>query len=645
MIEQRVARILPPELGVDERRDIKLEGPTIAIYVRNREYLAQHWDLIGKIAKDLKKRIAIRSPPDKRMNEKELVKAVRTIVQEIVGSDLVDDIRPFEEGDVVIYLRRPIYERVAKQIAKRVFLETGWRALIRVGIVELGMDLPTDEVRTVMTLDKDPSLHRERLSMLYRLGRRIHVENYPIKEGPITVEFLGAASEVGRSAVLVRTGESTVLLDCGLKPGRNGEELPLLDMIDVDELDAVVITHAHMDHIGCLPLLFKYGYRGPVYVTEPTKYLAYILLTDYVDVKERSGEDPLYTRSDVADAINHMITVDYQEVTDIAPDIKLNLFDAGHEVGSAIVHMNIGNGRYNIVYTGDFKYGLTRLHRKAQNDFKRVELLIMESTYGGKDDVQPPRSESEARLVRVIRETFDKGGKVLIPAFSTGRAQEILLILNEAILSGQLPKSTRIYVDGMILETLHVHIMFPEYLNPRVGKQILEGENPFTSSGAVEVVKRAKSIEARIDQVQQIVRGDEPSIIIAPHGMLNGGPALDYFAAMANDPRNSLIFVSYQAEGTLGRRILEGETEFVIRSTLGEDKVRLQMRVEHIPGFSGHSDRRELLSFIKNMQAKPQKVAVVHGEPSKVLNLGVTIELKLKYTTIIPKVGERIRLL
>ncbi len=222
--------------------------------------------------------------------------------------------------------------------------------------------------------------------------------------------------EVGRSAILVRTKESSILLDCGVKPSSSGDEAPLLDEINLDTLDAVVITHAHMDHIGYVPYLFKYGYKGPVYMTEPTKYLMEVLLTDYIEQAESEGRVPPYSRQDLAQALYHTITLNYADhPTDISPDTKLMLFDAGHEVGSAVVHLHIGNGLYNIIYTGDMKYGPTRLLNPAHNKFKRAELLIMESTYGGKEDVQPPRQESEQRLIDLVKHTVEHEGKVLIP--------------------------------------------------------------------------------------------------------------------------------------------------------------------------------------------------------------------------------------
>lgn len=630
-VENKVRAILS---GVDIVK-VSYEGPNLCIYVKRPTEAVL--DMAGEVAKTLKKRVVIRVDASSRLPEKNATKIIKDLL-----SDAIDDVKFENNGDVYIYLARPLREREIREISREIFLKTGWRAVVESGVPKDGVKLPRHEIAGVRQVYHQA--YPQRAELMDLLAKYIHQEPV-LKEGPITVAFLGAAMEVGRSAILVSTTESNVLLDCGLKPSQYDEDFPMLDLVDIDRLDAVVLTHAHMDHVGCLPFLFKYGYKGPVYMTDPTKYQAFILLTDYVELKEREGLQPSFSKADVEAVIYHTITLDYEEVTDIAPDIKLTFYDAGHEIGSAMAHLHIGNGRYNILYTGDFKYGKTRLLNRAVSKFKRVEMLIMESTYGGKDDVQPPRHEAENALAKHVSETVSKGGKVLIPAFSTGRGQEILYVLNKMMEGGLVPR-VPIYVDGMIVETLNVYLMYPHYLNPEVAEEIYGGVNPFTTSGSVVIVDRAKRVEDRINQVAKIAQSEEPAIIIAPHGMLNGGPVLDYFAQLAPDDRNKLVFVSYQAEGTIGRRILNGEREFVVRSLVGgESKINMRMEVVSIPGFSGHSDRRELMKYVEHIEPKPKKIALIHGEPSKIISLATSIELKYKITTVIPKVGERIRVL
>ncbi|MEM1924005.1 MAG: beta-CASP ribonuclease aCPSF1 [Pyrobaculum sp.] len=619
-IEYRVKSILS---GVEVTK-VNFEGPSLCIYVKrpSEEVL----DLVGEVAKTFKKRVVVRADPTSRLSREKTRELIKEYLPDV-------DIYFEENGDVYIYTTKPLREKEIKTIARSIFIKTGWRVVIEGGLLDKG------EVASVRKIYH--GAFSQRMQLMDNLARFIHLEPV-VKDGPITVTFLGGAMEVGRSSILVSTTESNVLLDCGLKPGQYDEDFPALDLIDIDKLDAVVLTHAHMDHVGCLPLLYKYGYKGPVYMTDPTKYQTYILLTDYVELKEREGLQPIFSKADVEAVVYHTITLDYEEVTDIAPDIKLTFYDAGHEIGSAMAHLHIGNGRYNILYTGDFKYGKTRLLNRAVSKFKRVEMLIMESTYGGRDDLQPPRVEAENALAKYVSETVSQRGKVLIPAFSTGRGQEILYVLNKMIEGGSIPR-VPIFVDGMIVETLNVYLMYPHYLNPEVAEEVYGGVNPFTTSGSVVIIDRAKRIEDRINQIAKITQSEEPAVIIAPHGMVNGGPILDYFVQLAHDERNKIIFVSYQAEGTLGRRILNGERDFTVRSLVGEVKVEMKMGAVAIQGFSGHSDRRELMKYVEHIEPKPKKIVLVHGEPSKTISLATSIELKYKITTIIPKVGERIR--
>ena len=630
-IEEKIMKMIPPEASISK---IVFEGPYVAIYVNNPRFLASSGEVVKLLAKELKKHIVIKGDEKARKPKEDAVKFIRDKVSESGNS--IDKIFFNDKlGEVYIYLTKP---QVPKGLEKDIFTETGWKPVLIPTALDMAKGLPRRDIDIVNTIDEKAA--PDRAEFLREIGLRIH--RAPVYRNEyVKVTCLGACFEVGRSAILVETSESKVLLDAGVKPSGSGpDKAPFFDQVDLDELDAVIITHAHLDHIGMLPYLYKYGYRGPVYMTPPTKYLMEILLNDYISLASERGFMP-YNESDIVNALYHTVTIDYGVVTDISPDIKLTLYDAGHEVGSSLVHLHIGNGLYNIVYTGDFKYAPSRLLNPAHTSFKRVELLIMESTYGGKDDVQKPRDEAEAELIDVVNKTLENGGKVLIPVFSTGRAQEILLILNDAMASGKLVKAP-IYVDGMVLQTLNVHIMFPEYLNNTVKEYIYDGVNPFMSD-YVKPVERARNPEKRQEQIAQILEGP-PSIILAPHGMLSGGPALDYFVHMADDPKNSLIFVSYQGEGTLGRRLIQGERKVKVRYYDTDLNINVNMNVFHEPGFSGHSDRRQLMNYVAKIEPRPHKVMLVHGEPAKLMNLALSIELKYKIDTIMLSHMESVRL-
>ncbi|MGC8570248.1 MAG: beta-CASP ribonuclease aCPSF1 [Caldivirga sp.] len=629
-IEEKIIKMLPEEAKVTR---IEFEGPHVTVYSLNPGYIMNNSELIKMLAKELKKHIIIKGDEKARAPKDEVEKVIRKMITD--GGNEVDKVYFNDQlGDVYVYLRKP---QVIKGLDKAILSQTGWRPVIVSTALDMSKGLPRDDIDAVNNVDV--LMSKERAEFLKSIGLRIH--RLPVyKNEYVKVTCLGACFEVGRSALLIETSESRVLLDSGVKPSSGMDEAPFFDIIDIDNLDAVVISHAHLDHIGMLPYLYKYGYKGPVYMTEPTKYLMEILLTDYIDLSSERGYS-YYGLSELASSLYHSITVDYGDVTDISPDIKLTLYDAGHEIGSALSHLHIGNGLYNIVYTGDFKYGPSRLLNPAHSVFKRVELLIMESTYGGKDDVQKPREEAEAELIQLVGKTLENGGKVLIPVFSTGRAQEILFLLNDAIQTGKLAKAP-IYVDGMVLQTLNVHLMFPDYLNNTIKELIYDGVNPFISE-YVKPVERARNPDKRQEQVMDILQGP-PSIILAPHGMLSGGPAMDYFVHMADDTKNSLIFVSYQGEGTLGRRLIQGERKVNLKYYDQDITVNVNMNVFHEPGFSGHSDRKQLMNYVGRIEPKPHKVMLVHGEPGKLMNLALSIELKYKIDTVMLNHLETIRL-
>ncbi|TRM89596.1 beta-CASP ribonuclease aCPSF1, partial [Sulfolobus sp. A20-N-G8] len=374
----------------------------------------------------------------------------------------------------------------------------------------------------------------------------------------------------------------------------------------LEELDAVVVTHAHLDHCGMIPFLFKYGYEGPVYATPPTRDIMALMQLDSLDIAEREGRPTPYSAKEVRKELLHTITLDYEEVTDIAPDIRLTFYNAGHILGSAIAHLHIGDGKHNIVYSGDFKYARTRLLDKANDEFPRVDTLIMETTYGAKE--QENREESELELLEVINKTLTKGGKVLIPVLAVGRGQEIMLVINDMMKKKLIPE-VPVYVTGLVDEVTALHNAYPEWLGREVRDSILyKDENPFTS----EFFKRIEGFKEDIAQ-------GEPSIIIATSGMLNGGPALEFFKALAPDSKNSIVFVSYQAEGTLGRKVRDGAKEIQIIDRDGRvENIKIGMEIKAIEGFSGHSDRRQLLAFLRNIQPKPKNVILNHGEASSI---------------------------
>ncbi len=580
---------------------VELEGPFVVIYAENPREILDTPDAITNAAKTLKKKIIVlASKPLK--DEHSTKEFIRSLVPQKAEITDIKFIR--ETNEVYIIAKRTGYV-VGKGGSNilEILKETGWRPII--------IRAPTIKstfLDTFYSILISGSVDRKRI--LRRISARIYRSPIGGNRG-LFLTFLGAAREVGRSAILVNTNESTVLLDSGISVGGKNP-FPRFDhpAFRLDDLDAIVVTHAHLDHSGALPLLFKYGYRGPVYLTKPTRDLIMLLLYDYLNLSQKMGITPFFSWRDVVNLMNHMITLDYGETVDISPDIKLTLYNAGHILGSSLAHLNIESARYNILYTGDFRYRDTKLLDRAMRRFPRVEALIMECTYCGESDVLPSLKEAEDYLFSIIRETTEKGGKVLIPALAVGRAQELMLSMVDGFKRGELP-DVPIYLDGMIYDSTAIHSAYPDYLSSYVRNRVFkEDKDPFTDPHF--------NFIGGPDERPDVTTGG-PAVIIAPSGMLTGGPSIEYLRLMAPNESNSIALVSYQAEGTLGRRIREGAKEIRVPDEEGEPiTIKVRARVYVVEGFSAHADKVQLLTYLNTIEPRPHRVFLVHGEESKI---------------------------
>ncbi|MEM1930876.1 MAG: beta-CASP ribonuclease aCPSF1 [Sulfolobales archaeon] len=619
-IRSEVFAKLPPEAQVTK---VEFEGPEVVVYVRNVSFIVENEEAVRSLAKTIKKRIVVRVDSSRRSRESEARKLIMSKAKQYIESEsdiVFDDVL----GEVVIKTPQPqAFMDNDRKLFKEIFVETGWRPRI-VRKPPLKSLILESELNYVIRQSA------ERLEFLRAVGERIHREVI-FKDNYVRITALGGFMEVGRSSILVETAESKILLDFGLNPGTSllKSFVPRIDAVGIkpEEIDAVVVTHAHLDHVGLVPYLFKYGYRGPVYMTQATRDLMVLLEKDLLELTRREGRSLPFESRHVQEALLHTITLKYGEVTDIAPDVRLTLYNAGHILGSAIAHLHIGNGLHNIVYTGDFKYDKTRLLDKANNKFPRVDTLIIEGTYGNSD--QPSREESAEKLVEIIKRTIERGGKVLIPSLAVGRSQEVLLIIADAMRAGKLPE-VPVYIDGMINEVTAIHTAYPELLSKELRDRIYNSENPFMHSTFEIVgggVARSEIVESR-----------DPCIILATSGMLNGGPAVEYFRLMAENPNNSLVFVNYQVEGTLGRRIRDGAREVHVLVGDKIELVKVALEVHAIEGFSGHSDRTQILKYLRDIETKPKRIIINHGEPSALEGLKNTLSKKAKEIGLLPNV-------
>jgi KH/beta-lactamase-domain protein len=628
-ISQYILQHVPTEAEVTR---IEYEGSTLAVYTKKPELLVSQSNVVAEIVNVIRKRIVIRSDPSVRLQESDAERIAREIIPpeaEVTEVNFDPSL-----GEIIVEAKKPglVIGRngaVLQEIIRR----TKWRPHV----------LRSPPLRSKIVTHMRHYLHSEskdRERILRTIGERIfRPKVYDV--GDVRITTLGGVQEVGRSAFLLQTRESSVLLDCGVNPGstRSFEVFPRFDnpCFEIESLDAVVVSHAHLDHCGLVPFLFKYGFDGPVYCSAPTSNLMTLLQLDYLDVANKQGISAHYDQKDVRECVLHTIPLRHGVVTDIAPDIRLTLHNAGHILGSSMAHLHIGEGLHNIVYTGDYKYARTMLLEAATTEFPRVETIITESTYGGPDDIMPSRVEAEERLASIVNATLEQKGKVLIPVPAVGRAQEIMLVLDGYMRRG-LIKEAPVFIEGMISEATAIHTAYPEYLGREVRHSILHEEiNPFQSD-YFTIVEHPS--------VRQSVIDGEPCIIMATSGMLEGGPVIEYFKSLGGDARNSIIFVSYQIEGTMGRRVQKGLGEVTMMSNEGKmDIVKIGLRVESIEGFSGHSDRRQIINYITHLQPKPERVIVGHGERAKCLSVADFLERRCEIQAFAPAIMETFRLL
>lgn len=626
-IKNTIVHRLPKRVQVAK---VEFEGPEVVIYTKNPEIITENGDLIRDLAKDLRKRIIIRSDKSVLMEPEASINHIHQIVPQDakITNISFDDVT----CEVIIEARKPglvigKYGATSREIVKQI----GWAPKI------LRTPPISSEViqRIRRTLRKNS---KERKKILQELGNRIHRPVYMENEWA-RITALGGFREVGRSSLFLQTSNSKILLDCGVNVAGSDDKssYPYLNVPEfvLDDLDAVIISHAHLDHSGFLPYLYHYGYDGPVYCTTPTRDLMTLLQLDHIDIAHREDSPLPFNVKHVKKCIKHTITLDYGEVTDIAPDIRLTLHNAGHILGSAITHMHIGDGQHNFVYTGDFKFERSRLLEPAVSKFPRIESLVMESTYGGHDDVQPTRNDAEKKLIKTIYHTLERGGKVLVPVFAVGRAQELMIVLEEYMRHGII-EEVPIYIDGMIWEANAIHTARPEYLSKDLRDQIFHmGRNPFIS----DVFHKVNGVENRRD----IIEG-EPCIILSTSGMLTGGNSVEYFKWLCEDEKSSLVFVGYQSEGSLGRRIQKGWKEIPLKEDGKTNVYNVKMQITTIEGFSGHSDRKQLMDYIRRISPKPEKILVCHGDNYKTLDLASSIYRSYKIETKTPMNLETVRI-
>ncbi len=627
-ILKEILKLLPD----DVISDAGFEGANIVLYTKDKDFFLDDKGKIKEAVHSFKKRVELRPDPSISM---EMEKA-RDIVEKLLSTESKIDNIIFDpqRSTVFIEVEKPGLA-IGKQGAnlKEIKKKTLWVPVIR----------RTPAIRSQLIEDIRGVLYQNndyRKKFLNQTGHRIYDGWIRGKKSEwVRLSMLGGGRQVGRSSLLLQTPESRILLDCGIDvAATDANAYPFLEAPEfkINELDAVIVSHAHLDHCGLIPYLIKFGYKGPIYCTAPTRDVMALLQLDLVKIMVSEGKNPLYKADEVKEMVKQCITLDYEAVADITPDVRITLYNSGHIIGGSMVHLHIGNGLHNLVYSGDFKVARSSLLDGAVTSFPRLETLIVESTYGGKDCIMPSRKDCESEFTTIIQETIANKGKVLIPVLGVGRSQEMMVILEKAMREEKLP-NVPIYVDGMVWDVTAIHTAYPEYLNSLVRKQIFhKNQNPFLS----DVFKRVGSKKERTE----IVEEKGPCIILATSGMLVGGASVQYFKELCSNPNNSVIFVNYQGEGSLGRKVQRGQKEIHYADGNRREMMDIKLRVETVEGFSGHADRRELFSYIQRSSPRPKRVIINHGESSRCLDLASSLHKQFRIETNAPRNLETLRI-
>jgi len=630
-LKKKISKMIPDDVDYE----VDLEAGSIAIITKQPEAFGGAGDnLTVRIAKTIKRRIVIRPHSDILADEK----TVHDAVAQIIPSDA--EVRKVwldpALSQVILECDDPSIAVGRKGSNIRALRdEIGW-------LVDV-VRAPAIESRTQHDIRRyRKELADERKSLLRKFGTRIYRTQRP-GEPWVRVTALGSYREVGRAMHLVTTNESKILVDCGAKPTTNRSEVqPFFaapEMLPLDNLDAVVITHAHIDHIGMLPVLFKYGYRGPVYCTPPTRDLMTLLQIDYIKVAKAEGNEPPYSKADIQECIKHVVDINWGDKTDISPDIKMTMENAGHILGSSSVYMQIGEGKgeHKLLFSGDIKYEKSWLFDAATVRFPKVETLVIESTYGGPQDVQPTRQQASQELQDLIQDTLGRRGKIFCPVFAVGRSQEVMIAIDQLFKSG-IVKPVTVWVDGMISEATAIHSSHPNFLNRDLRRQMLKGgmDNPFNSSWFKQVDSR--------EQRDAILLDPNPCIVLATSGMMTGGPIVEYFKHWAPEPSATLCFVGYQASGTLGRRLQKGHAQVPLMDGGQTLMVDIRCNMVTIDGFSGHSDRNQLIDYVDALNPTPKKIICHHGDPQTCNAFRQGLREKFRVQTYAPANLETLRL-
>ncbi|MBT7706535.1 MBL fold metallo-hydrolase [archaeon] len=459
------------------------------------------------------------------------------------------------------------------------------------------------------------------------------------------IKVLGAAKEVTGSCYSLSIGSEKILVDCGMFQGEEDlEELNYKDFdFDTKEYSALLLTHAHLDHCGRIPQLVNAGFRGKIYATDATKALAFIVMSDAAKIAiENTIEEnrkrvegnlpevkPLSTMKDVMKAMNLFVSVKYDEAVNVSGNIIAKFYDAGHILGSSSIQVTVTENDKEkvIVFSGDLGQEHSILVKHTE-PITEADYVFMESTYG--DRLHGTVEEKKSELIRVITETFNKGGKTMIPVFAIERTQELLYYIGQFMKEGKIPQMPVFLDSPMAIKATDVFKKFTGHFNSEVKSRMEKSEGVFDFKGLKLTKSREESLE--VNSIKS------PCIILAGSGMCTAGRIIHHIANNIEEENNTLLFVGFQVNGTLGNKIKGGEKKIIL---MGKE-LKVKSKIEAIEGFSAHADKDDLYKWLNNFSTKP-KVFIIHGDEEQQIPLKENLE-KEGFKVHIPGLGEVLEL-
>ncbi|MDR3596418.1 MBL fold metallo-hydrolase RNA specificity domain-containing protein [Clostridium sp.] len=447
----------------------------------------------------------------------------------------------------------------------------------------------------------------------------------------INIDFLGGALEVGGSSVLMKISDKNILFDAGIRQSASKDSVPNFRAVQTyGGLDAIIISHAHLDHIGCLPIISKEYPNAKIYMNNMTRDLVKVLLYDSLKImNNRDAEIPLYAEVDVENTLNRIFTINYEVKFPIFENMDVTFYNAGHIAGASCVYLQSLEGA--VFYSGDFSVFAQRTVEGAKLPRLRPDVAIVESTYG--DRLHSNREIEERNLIEAVNECVENNGKMIIPAFALGRAQEVILILKGAMNKGSI-KTVKVYVDGMVRDINRVYKNNPLYLKNSLGKKILRGISPFYDDNIIEI--------KATDNREEILAQKEPVVIISSSGMITGGPSAFYAEKLATMENGYIVITGYQDEESPGRKILdliEADEDSERYLSINGLNIPVKCKIKRV-GLSAHADKNEIKGVLERISAR--NIILVHGNEEVIRSLGKEISAEFIGRTFTPACGEEI---